>query len=117
MILAAVDDLLFRSKIRTVATELGVEIVFARSAEEVIEQTRARKPALVILDLNSQALEPLATLEKLKADAALADVRTLGFVSHVQAGLIESARAAGADEVLARSAFAARLPEILTTAE
>jgi hypothetical protein len=39
----------------------------------------------------------------------------LGFVSHVDSDVIAAARAAGIDEVLARSAFAARLAEILTT--
>jgi hypothetical protein len=40
-------------------------------------------------------------------------VRTLGFVSHVHTALIEAARAAGIDDVMARSAFAGNLAEIL----
>jgi hypothetical protein len=48
----------------------------------------------------------------MKDDAALADIPTVGFVSHVDADLIETARQAGI-EVLARSAFTERLPEIL----
>ena len=50
----------------------------------------------------------------LKADGALSAVRTLGYVSHVDAGTIASARAAGIDEVLARSAFVEKLADILT---
>jgi hypothetical protein len=38
----------------------------------------------------------------------------VGFVSHVRADLIDAARSAGVGEVLARSAFTARLAEILT---
>ena len=38
---------------------------------------------------------------------------TLGFVSHVHTDLISAARQAGADDVLARSAFAGNLADIL----
>ena len=53
---------------------------------------------------------------EMKADPELKDVRTLGYVSHVDTATIAAARAAGIDEVLARSAFSARLAEILTSA-
>jgi hypothetical protein len=52
----------------------------------------------------------------MKADAALQAIRTLGYVSHVDSDTIERARAAGIDQVLARSAFSDRLGEILTSA-
>jgi PleD family two-component response regulator len=115
MVLAAVDDLLFSSKIRATAKQLGVEIVFARSLQEVLAQARARRPDLAIFDLNSAKVQPLETIAALKADAELASIRTVGFVSHVQTALIDAARAAGTDEVLARSAFAANLDQILAT--
>ena len=116
MILAAVDDLLFTSKICAAAKQRGVDVVFARSPEDVLEQARALRPALAIFDLNSQRLQPLSTLAGLKADASLDRIRTIGFVSHVQVALIEAARSAGMDEVMARSAFAAKLGDILANA-
>jgi CheY-like chemotaxis protein len=115
MILAAVDDFLFRSKIRATAKHAGVEVTFARTAPEILEQARALTPSLVILDLNSTTLEPIETLRSLKADPALASIQTLGFVSHVDTARIQAARAAGADNVMARSAFAGQLAEILLT--
>ena len=117
MILAAVDDLLLTSKIHAAATQRGVHVVvFARSPEDVLEQARALRPALAIFDLNSQRLQPLSTIAGLKADASLARIRTIGFVSHVQVALIEAARSAGMDDVMARSAFAAKLGDILANA-
>jgi len=113
MILAAVDDLMFASKISTAARQLGVDVVFARSSEEVLHHARSLRPQLAIFDLNSRRVDPLATIAALKADSELAGVRTLGFVSHVQTEIIDAARRAGIDEVLARSAFSARLGEIL----
>ena len=76
MILAAVDDLLFTSKICAAAKQRGVDVVFARSPEDVLEQARALRPALAIFDLNSQRLQPLSTIAGLKADASLASERS-----------------------------------------
>ena len=116
MILAIVDDLMFTSKIKTAASRLGVAVAFARSSEEALVEMRTEPPALVILDLNSRRGDPLATVASMKRDPALASIRTIGFVSHVQADLIDAAREAGVDDVLPRSAFTARLPEILRRA-
>jgi hypothetical protein len=49
----------------------------------------------------------------MKQDPALASLPTVGFVSHVRADVINAARQAGVDEVMARSAFTERLAEIL----
>jgi len=116
MILAAVDDLLFSSKIRTTARLAGVELTFARTPDEILQQARALRPALVIFDLNSAKASPIQTVAALKRDTDLASIRTLGFVSHVDTGLIDAARGAGIDEVMARSAFAGRLADILLAA-
>jgi CheY-like chemotaxis protein len=113
MILVAVDDFLFRSKIRTTGKQAGVELTFPKTPDELIEQARALNPSLVIFDLNSATMAPIETIARLKADPALRGIRTLGFVSHVDAARIQAARAAGTDDVLARSAFAAQLADIL----
>ena len=117
MILVAVDDLLFSSKIRATARQLDVELAFARTPEEILTQARALKPSLIIFDINSGKADPINTVAALKADPELRDIPTTGFVSHVNTVLILAARDAGMDEVMARSAFAANLPQILTETE
>ena len=113
VILAILDDLMFTSKIKTAAGQLGVPISFARSAQAALADMRAHTPALVIFDLNNPRTDPLGTVGVMKADPALARIPTVGFASHVQTDVIEAARRAGVDEVLARSTFTQRLPEIL----
>jgi DNA-binding NarL/FixJ family response regulator len=115
MILCAIDDLIFSIKISTAAKQLGVEVFFERSADRVLDRIREKQPSLVILDLNSVKMNPLGTLTAMKGDAALGIIRTLGYVSHVDSETIAAARAAGVDQVMARSAFVERLAEILTT--
>ena len=113
MILAILDDLLFTSKIRTAAAHLGTAVVFARSADGALAEMRKATPSLVILDLNNARTNPLAIVASMKQDAALASIPTVGYASHVQTDVIDAARAAGVDAVLARSAFTAQLAEIL----
>ena len=114
MILALVDDLMFSSKIKTTAAQLGVRVVFARSKDAALDEMRKLPPALVILDLNSTRTDPLGTVAAMKREPLLASVPTLGFVSHVRTDIIDAARQGGVAEVMARSAFSERLAEILT---
>lgn len=113
MILAVLDDLMFTSKIRTTAGQLGVDVAFARSADAALAEMRKAPPALVILDLNNPRTSPLAIVANMKQDPALAGIPTVGYASHVQTDVIEAARQAGVGQVLARSAFTAQLPQLL----
>jgi DNA-binding NarL/FixJ family response regulator len=116
MVLIAVDDLLFSSKIRTVAKQAGVALAFARTPAEILDRAKQDRPALVIFDLDSAKTDPVRTIAAIKSDPALADIRTLGFASHVHTDLIGAARRAGAEQVLPRSAFASNLADILLSA-
>jgi CheY-like chemotaxis protein len=114
MVLCLVDDLIFSIKISTAAKALQAPVFFERSAEMALPRIREKQPSLVIFDLNSGNLRPLEVIAEMKADPTLKTIRTLGYVSHVQTDVIAAARAAGIDEVLARSAFSERLGEILS---
>lgn len=111
--LAAVEDLLFRSKISGTAEELGVEAAFPRNSKRLLETLREDPPDLLVLDLNSQRFEPLELLREVRSEGAIQHVRTVGFLSHVQTDLALAAREAGCDRVIARSAFTRDLPKIL----
>ena len=116
MIVCAIDDLLFSVKVKTAAKALGTDIYFERAPGAVVDAVRERRPSLVIFDLNSIRLKPMEAIAAIKGDPELKAIRTLGYVSHVDSASIEAARAAGVDQVLARSAFVDRLGEILTSA-
>ena len=116
MIVCVIDDLLFSVKISTAAKSLGVDLYFERAAEKVVSTIREKKPSLIIFDLNGARLRPIDAIAELKSDPELKQLRTLGYVAHVDGETIAAARAAGIDQVLARSAFAASLGDILTSA-
>ena len=112
-ILAAVEDLLFKSKISETASTLGIEASFPRNPKRLLEVLRESPPDLLVLDLNSARFEPLALLRSVRSDEVTRDVPTVGFLSHVQKDLAVAAREAGCDRIVARSAFTRDLPQIL----
>ena len=109
VIIAIVDDMFFKSKIRAVAEAVGTEISFPRSKEALIQKVRETQPRLVIVDLHNQKIDPNELAKELPG------IRLLGFFSHVQTDLQRNAIAAGFDEVIPRSVFARDLPKILAT--
>jgi len=112
-IIAAVEDLVFASKILATAESLGVELQLARSAESLISNARSRKPDLIIVDLQIQRFDPLQLGRQLKVSDDLRTVPLIGFFSHVLTGLKQQAVAAGFDTVLPRSVFARDVADIL----
>jgi CheY-like chemotaxis protein len=114
-VLAAVEDLLFRSKISETAEQLGIEAKFPRNRRKLLEALRKSPPDLLVLDLNSARFEPLDLLRTVRSDEV--GIPTVGFLSHVQRDLAVAAKEAGCDRVLARSAFTKDLPRILAGGE
>lgn len=112
-VLVAVDDLFFSTKISETAKQLGIPVLFARSQDEVIARALTEKPALLIIDLNSNRCQPVETILQIKEDADLRHIPVIGFLSHVQADLKVRATMAGCDRVLPRSVFTTHLPKIL----
>jgi CheY-like chemotaxis protein len=112
-IIVAVDDMFFASKIRGTAEALGRQITMVRTAKDLIEQAALLSPSLIILDLNSTRIDPISAIESLKSNPELKGLPILGFLSHVQTDLKQMAEQAGCDQVMPRSAFSQRLPELL----
>ena len=112
-VISAVDDMLFSSKIRATAENLGVNLRSVRSMELVLEVARETQPELIIVDLHSVKVDPITLAQTLKSDRELATVPLLGFFSHVQTDLRQAALLAGFDVVIPRSVFSRDLVEIL----
>jgi CheY-like chemotaxis protein len=110
-VLVVVPDLFFIARIRATAATLGVEIEEATS-EAALAACRSAPPHLVILDLQA-AGDPISLARTLKSDAAMRPIPIVGFYSHVEGATRSAAIAAGVDRVMPRSAFTAKLAELL----
>ena len=113
-VIAAVDDMLFSSKIRAAAEHLETSVRFARTAESVISQALSDTPDLIIVDLQSQGIDPIHLANELRRDQRLSEIPLLGFFSHIQVELQRTAAAAGFTKVVPRSVFSRDLSQILT---
>lgn len=111
-VVAVVSDLMFGVKIQEAVKRAGLEAVFVKSKEQAVEEARQR-PAVIILDLNNAAVDPLEVIGDLKGGEETRTVPLLGYVSHVQADVINAAQKRGCDKVIARSAFSQNLPAML----
>jgi PleD family two-component response regulator len=112
-ILAVVEDLMFTVKIADAAKRAGLEVEFVKSERDVIEKATEEKPLLVILDLNFEAVQPLKLISQMKSDGEMKQISVIGYLSHVQGELKQQAQEAGANIVMARSAFSQNLQQIL----
>jgi len=111
-VLAVLEDLFFTVKINESAKRAGLGIRFVKSETDVLEQAKTQ-PALIIVDLNFQGIDPLKLIRTLKADEVTRRINLIGYVSHVQGELKLQAQEAGCDMVMPRSAFSQNLPQIL----
>ena len=112
-ILAVVEDLLFTVKISDAAKRAGLDVEFVKSERDVIDKAASEKPLLIILDLNFSAVQPLKLISKLKSNGEMKQISLIGYLSHVQGELKQQAQEAGANIVMARSAFSQNLQQIL----
>ena len=112
-ILAIAADLMFASRIRAVALAAGIDAELVRSPAALLDAARERAPRRILIDLDARAFDPAALIRQLKQDERTRDIDVVAFVSHVREDAIAAARDAGADRVLARSAFVRELPALI----
>jgi CheY-like chemotaxis protein len=109
-IVALVADLIFQSKLQAAAAGAGVPLTVVRTAEQ-FEQAVGQAIG-VVLDLAIDGVDGVRLIHI--ARSGRPQLKIVGFLPHVEVDLATAARAAGADEVLPRSAFAANLPKLLS---
>jgi len=115
-VLLIMSDLMFRSRIDQVASRLGLSLRAAKSLEQLERHLAAGAPALAIVDLECDTLDPVAAIERLRALPDGAALPVVGYAGHTNAAAIARGREAGAGVVLARSAFTAQLATLLERA-
>jgi len=111
-VLAVVNDLMFTVKISDAAKRAGLTPEFVQSEADVLDRAK-QNPRLIIFDLNANTVEPLKLISALKSSAETKGISLIGYLSHIQGELKQQAHDAGADMVMARSAFSQNLQQIL----
>lgn len=119
MIVYCCSDLIFATKVRSTADTLGVVSRPVRDAAMLanrldrVDDGKANEPvAAVLIDLEAGD-HALAMIEQAKVHDPSLPV--ICFASHVLTDLLLAAREKGADQVLTKGAFTARLPDLLAS--
>jgi hypothetical protein len=103
-IIALMSDLIFFSKIAAEARAAGQSATMIRSAS-ALGETAGK---MLLVDLNmAGAIDAAAKWQQATGKPAV------GFVSHVDADAIAAAKAAGIQQVMARSRFVQVLPDLV----
>lgn len=108
-VVALAADLIFAARIRSAAEAAHVSISLSKDVGDFLTNIEQHKPRLAILDLDRRGLAVGETIQKVRG----LRVPVLAYVSHVREDLIAEARAAGADRVMPRGAFAKHMVELL----
>ena len=111
-ILAAIHDLMFSSKVNAAAQ--GRPILWLPRGTPIAEHVRKEKPDVLLVDLGYPALDAVAQIAKLKADPETKAVIVIGYIGHELTEVMDAARAAGCDHVMAKGEFARKLPDLLS---
>jgi hypothetical protein len=115
MVCFCAADLLWATRIKSTADALGIPCRPTRNVE-MLEARLVDSPVRsLIVDLESAdaGMPLIRRLRDQAADERARAIRIVAFGPHVAVERFQEAKRAGADAVMARGAFNARLPEIL----
>jgi hypothetical protein len=112
MILYSAADLVWATRIKSLADDMGVPCRPARNEKMLRDRLADSDVRTVLLDLDApdQARELLSVLRGPAAGDRERAVKIIAWGPHVAVDLLAETREAGADEVMTRGAFANALP-------
>jgi len=82
---------------RTLLTLKGHEVTGLPGGEELFATLGARRPELVLMDIQMPGKDGFALLAEIRADATFQDLQVIALTAHAMAGDRERALAAGFD--------------------
>jgi two-component system cell cycle response regulator len=98
-----VDDNATNLKLARVTLEMGgFEVVVAADAEQARAAIRARRPALVLMDIQLPGTDGLALTRELKRDPLTAGITIVALSAYAMKGDAEKARRAGCDGYISK---------------
>jgi PleD family two-component response regulator len=113
LVLVAVTDIFFYTKVRDALMSKGYKIERARTQQDIAEKASAVNPSAFILNMNDERLDAFHALETLKADTGMKAIPILAFANHEEVDTFNRARAMGVTKIVSRNEFSARLKELI----
>ena len=106
------DDLFFAMRAEATLRKMGYEPKLLGTYPEALAYARENKLCLILMSYRKERLQPLELTRELKAHSPNCPI--LGYVSHGDIPAMRPlSKAAGCDLLIANSAFAMRLPQMI----
>jgi hypothetical protein len=105
-------DLIFITKIKGTAADLGHAMLVASTQSQAESMIASYRPPVILVDLTGGQMAGSGALRAYQSLAG-SDAWLIAFGPHVDVDALASAQSAGFHVVLPRSLFTAKLPELL----
>jgi PleD family two-component response regulator len=112
-ILVAVTDIFFYTKVRDALAPQGYRLEKARAQQDIAEKAAATGPAVVLLDMNDQAIDAFQALQMLKNDPRFKAIPVLAYANHEEVDTWNRAKTLGVTKIVSRNEFSSRTRELV----
>jgi DNA-binding response OmpR family regulator len=102
LVLVADDDADIRDLVAFKLEQAGLEVVAVEDGQAALEQARARRPILAVLDVSMPGLSGIDVCRMLRADPATAGMLIIMLTARVQEKDVEGGFSAGADDYVTK---------------
>ncbi|MCE3222992.1 MAG: protein of unknown function, putative CheY-like signal transduction response regulator [Nitrospira sp.] len=113
IILVAVTDIFFYTKVRDALRPQGYTLERIRNQDEVLPKAASANPAAMIINMNDLGVDAFKALEALRADPALRPFPILAFANHEEVDTWRRAKELGVTKVVSRNEFSSRTKDLI----
>lgn len=113
MVLVAITDLFFYTKVRDALRQPEYQLEKARTQQDIVDKALSANPGVILFNMNDLTLDAFQALEKLKTDPRLTNIPTLAFANHEEVDTWNLARKLGVTKIVSRNEFSARTRELV----
>jgi len=113
IVLAAITDVFFYTKLRDVARASGYTLERTRTLDDVLARAAALQPAGLVMNLNEEGFDAFQALSRLKADTTLKSIPILAFANHEEVETWRRAKELGVTKIVSRNEFSARTKDLV----
>ena len=101
-ILLVEDEEINQFGIQSYLTNCGYEVNLASNGIEALEKVKEKKPALILMDIQMPVMDGLETIQKIRADQAVAEIPIIALTALAMQGDNEHCLKAGANDYLSK---------------
>ncbi len=113
MIIVLSGEAFFQKNMKSAAEDLSVETLILGEEEPFWAALQETTPTVVFLETGFSSLDAGEIIQKLKNNPSTRRIPIVAFGDSLRADLLQDAKEAGADLVLARAAFREQWPQLL----